>query len=481
MRKYHLLFFLFILLLPFGSYLYAKTKVVIYPAPKSELQSSIYSVYVNKQKVAVYNAKIGAADDKLRFKAVDDLLHSADFFDTAAFSYFDIEGTATITVGVKDLVTTAKVLPASANIVPHYCGRWVTFFVKKAANLTVEINGEWVKSLHIFVNPIQENIPKPNDPNVLFIGPGIHEISNLNIGDNKSIYVAGGAILKAVIGKDERFGIEPSGLKNYAPRIFLHGHHIKIFGRGIIDAGNAPVHAGNFITLQGDDITVEGVIIRNSCGWTVPLRQCTNVEINNIKILGYRANSDGIDVCNSKNVVIENSFIRTNDDLIVIKTEQNEGPANNIIVKNCVLWNQLAHALSVGAELREQVSNVLFDNCDIIHDQGREWALRIFQSDSTTISHIVFHNIRIEDSHNLISLWVGKMASTLQDGEGTIKDVHFDNIIANGYPLSIVLTAAKEGSLIREVSFNHVLLNNKPLTEASIIKNGVVEFVSIRN
>ncbi len=29
-------------------------------------------------------------------------------------------------------------------------------------------------------------------------------------------------------------------------------------------------------------------------------------------------------------------------------------------------------AVSVGAELRENVDDVLFTNCDVIHDKGRE-------------------------------------------------------------------------------------------------------------
>ena len=61
---------------------------------------------------------------------------------------------------------------------------------------------------------------------------------------------------------------------------------------------------------------------------------------------------------------------------------------HHVLVKNCVLWNQVAHALSIGAELRENVDDVAFENCDVIHDIGREWTLRVYHCDAATISNV---------------------------------------------------------------------------------------------
>ena len=72
------------------------------------------------------------------------------------------------------------------------------------------------------------------------------------------------------------------------------------------------------------------------------------------------------------------------------------------------------HALSIGAELRENVDDVLFTNCDIIHDKGREWTLRIYHCDSAHISNVRFENLRIEESPRLISLWIDKASWTPQ-------------------------------------------------------------------
>ena len=71
-----------------------------------------------------------------------------------------------------------------------------------------------------------------------------------------------------------------------------------------------------------------------------------------------------------------------------------------------MLWNQVAHALSVGAELREDVDDVLFTDCDVIHDQGREWSLRLFHCDAAQITNIRFEDIRIEEAKKCISVWI---------------------------------------------------------------------------
>jgi polygalacturonase len=94
--------------------------------------------------------------------------------------------------------------------------------------------------------------------------------------------------------------------------------------------------------VQGKDIVLEGVVLRDSSTWNIPIRQSDRVTVKNVKVLGYRANSDGIDICNSRDVLVEDCFLRTLDDLIVVKTDQGKGEARHIVARNCVLWNEVA-------------------------------------------------------------------------------------------------------------------------------------------
>ena len=455
-------------------------KVKVYTAPRGEILSLAYKVSVLGRQVPVYKAKIGAADNNLRFKAVDDLMNSERYFDNAAFCHFDMQGSVNVRVNVNYPVKRVKVLPASAGIKAIVHQRSISFNLSSPQNLTIEINGEVVKSLHLFANPIETDVPKANDPNVIYFGPGVHHVSSMVIGDNKTVYISGGAIIRAVIGKNEKFTTEPSGLRNYPPTFIIAGRNIKFRGRGIIDASACTTHSRNILYAQGADINLEGIILRDPSVWTIFVRQCDRISINNIKILGYRANSDGIDICNSRNVTVQNCFVRTNDDLIVVKSFEDQGPVSHVVVKNCTLWNQLAHALSLGAELREDVSDVLFTNCDIIHDTSREWAMRIFHSDASLISNIKFENVRVEESRQLISLWIGKTASTFEKGLGNIQGVSFKNIKAYGSPLAVQLTGGDNEHGIKDVTFEHVLLNNKPLNNSRVTANEFIKNISIR-
>ena len=163
--------------------------------------------------------------------------------------------------------------------------------------------------------------------------------------DNQTVYVAGGAVVRGVIGTNEPFNISGySGLRTYSPTFLLRGNHIKFRGRGIVDGSFCPTHARHLVQVRGRDILLEGVILRDSSTWTIPIRRSERVTVKNVKLLGCRANSDGIDICNSRDVTVEGCFIRTLDDLIVIKTDQGQGEGRHIVAKDCVLWNEVAHA-----------------------------------------------------------------------------------------------------------------------------------------
>lgn len=66
-----------------------------------------------------------------------------------------------------------------------------------------------------------------------------------------------------------------------------------------------PTHTGNFVMVNGRNISLSGLILLDSCGWTIPLRRSENVVIDNVKILGYRLNSDWIDICNRRQVIVK--------------------------------------------------------------------------------------------------------------------------------------------------------------------------------
>jgi hypothetical protein len=445
----------------------AYSAVSVAPAPAGEELSSRYSVKVDDQAAPVYVAKVGPADPARRWKAMDDKIHSAEYFDTAAFASFDMTAPVEVTVTCAEPIAAAKILPSALKITPSIAGKSLTFALREPRPVTIEINGNWVGALHVFANPAEAAAPRPDDPNVIYFGPGVHRTRGLVVGDNKTIYLAAGAVVKGTA-------------EGHGPVISLVGKNITLRGRGILDGGLCPTHSRNLLFVRGQDIAVEGVVLRDSSTWTVPIRQSDRVTVRNVKLLGYRANSDGIDICNSRDVRVEGCFIRTLDDLIVVKTDKGQGQARRIVAKDCVLWNEVAHALSVGAELRENVDDVLFTNCDVIHDKGREWTLRVFHCDSARISNVRFENLRIEESPRLISVWIGAFVWTRDKERGHIQNVTFKDIRATAARLRVELEGFDEGHAVEGVRFQDVVVNSKPLQPADVKANTFVRDVSVR-
>jgi polygalacturonase len=454
--------------------------VNVYPAPKGEELSKDFAVQVEGRDTPVYVARVSPADEQARWKGMDDKKNSADYFEKASFTYFDFAGTVNIKITCPDTVRSAKVLPSSFGIKPAVDGKTIAFQLDRPRHVTVEVNGTWVGALHLFGNPPETDVPRADDPNVIYYGPGIHEVGSLVVPSGKTVYVAGGAIVRGVIRPDEKFVISSySGLKNYSPTFTLEGRNIRFRGRGIVDGTGCTTHAKHMLMVRGQDIQIEGVILRDSSTWTVPIRRCDRVSVRNIKLLGYRANSDGIDICNSRDVTVEDCFIRTLDDLIVVKSDKGQGEVRNIAARNCVLWNEVAHAVSVGAELRENVSDVSFSDCDVIHDLGREWTMRVYHCDSSRVSNIRFENIRIEETRRLISLWIGKAVWTRDEARGHIDNVLFKDIRAVGKDPKVEFTGFSETNAVANVTLDNVVINGSPLKRENIKSNAFVRDVKV--
>ena len=169
--------------------------VQVHNAPAGEELSKDYTVQVEGQDVPVYSVKVASADRILRFRAMDDKTHSADYFGNASFAYFDMEGSVTVKVTCSEPIRTAKALPSSYKISPTIDGKTLTFTLKEPKPVTIEVNGSWVGALHLFANPPETNIPKSGDPNVIYYGPGIHEVSHVVVTNNQTVYVAPGAVV----------------------------------------------------------------------------------------------------------------------------------------------------------------------------------------------------------------------------------------------------------------------------------------------
>jgi len=446
--------------------------VRVYPPAPQEPLSTQFTVSAGGHDVPVYLATVLAMSVERRLKT--DLLHFSDGdLGQSSFASFDLRGDAPVSITCPQPVTSAKILPTSCGIVPQVSGNTVTFTLSKPGQYVLEINGDWVQSLQVFANPWESDAPNPGDPHVLYYGPGIHKVTSVKVTSGQTVYLAGDAVVYGTMD-----GNTPGAIFD------LKGDHITVRGRGIIDGSLCPHGARSMIYAEGQDLAIRDVILRDSGSWTMPLTGSDRVTVKNVKLIGYRGNSDGIDVNDSRDIDISDSYIRTGDDLIVIKSKIPEkGETHNVTAEHCVLWNELAHALSLGAEMRRDVDNVHFSDCDLIHDKGREWALRIYQCDSGRITHTLFENIRIEECQRLISVWIGTALWGRDPERGHVDGVIFRDIVsaapARPNSLPVAMQGVDADHAVHGVQFDHVTIGGRPLTTGDVKQNAFVDGVSI--
>lgn len=305
--------------------------------------------------------------------------------------------------------------PGSLGIVPEIKDGVICFTLEKSAYFTVEPYGR-NEAFHVFADGVSEFGVDKCGENVMYFGAGVHEVGDIELKSGDALFIDEGAVVYACVKA-------------------VDAENISIIGRGILDNSRnveqilfeynavendvAIKNAKRKHTIQLEyckNIEISGITIRDSLVYNIRPIACENLHISDIKIIGcWRYNSDGIDMHNCVNVLIENCFIRTFDDSICVKgfdcyysgdveaavraAMYRNGKAydvfKNVVVRNCVIWNDWGKCLEIGAETRaEEICDITFENCDLIHVTAA--VLDCNNVDYADVHHITYRDINVE-------------------------------------------------------------------------------------
>ena len=411
--------------------------------------------------------------------------------DGASWAALDFSGNVKLVVRSKRPAAGAKILPASFGIKSTIEGDTISLSLDRPRNLTIEVEGIR-RALHLFANPIDAEPPKPGDPGVIYFAPGLHEVTTLDVPSGATLYLAPGAVLRAVIPPGEK-PIEMSWMHNKVYRNFIKlrgSKNVKIRGRGVIDLGGLPWHARTAIVLSHvDTVSVEGITILDAPAWCLAMFESRRVHVDNVKQICRRENSDGVDICNSQDVVVENCFFRNNDDEVCVKTTSPAPaqPSEKILVRRCVVWNERARGLGITSETRRDISNVVFSDCDIIHDLsggGDCAALAVLVSDSGTMRNVTFENIRVNDAKTLFHAWVGQDMWGHDPQRGHVDGVLLRDITVTGdHASKSEVLGCDATHLIKNVTFENLAIQGRKIRsaqEGNISINSFVKNLQVR-
>ncbi|MFU8893682.1 MAG: glycosyl hydrolase family 28 protein [Luteolibacter sp.] len=333
-----------------------------------------------------------------------------------AFLSFGMNGPVEIEVAVANAPENVVIRPLSSGIKARVENGVIRFTLTRPLNLSVELDGDLADPLFIFANPELPKPPDRNDPKVRYFESGkIHEPGEILLGDGETLYLEGGAIVRAVVRA-------------------RNGANIRIGGAGILDAGTRNQKINMLVIRECRGAILENLILLDPLGWTIHVSGSEDVDIRNVRVIGWRANSDGLDIEYSSRVRVDRCFWRTNDDCIAIKAMYPPGvegvpfeeminpetlgghqvdrivgdTMGDITITNCVLWNDSGgQGFEIGFELRiDHVRGITIRDSDIIHVTGGG-AFTIHNGDRAHIEDIVIENVRVENTDRLIDFHVG--------------------------------------------------------------------------
>ncbi len=266
------------------------------------------------------------------------------------FTTFSFKGKVTVQIKLplRTAVSSVVVRPLSKNISASFTGNTISIPLDRPANFYVEIDGEKRYPLFIFANPPEADVPSASDPNVIYFGPGIHEIGYKggpmqNIASGKTIYLAGGAYVTGVMKMDSLNGV------------------ISIRGRGILSGIDIPGYSAynGMIAAGNGSAKVEGIIINDSPqGYQGVVAWGNGSVLENVKMISWAMESDAGAL--GPNSQIANCFFKISDDIL-------KPIASGMVIKNNTVWQQMCGSvIMLGWNSTKDITDVTISDIDVI-------------------------------------------------------------------------------------------------------------------
>ncbi|RZK46708.1 MAG: hypothetical protein EOO94_02195 [Pedobacter sp.] len=415
------------------------TQLVTYPALPGSVTSADFKIMANGKPVWV--EKIGSDVHTAKYALYGGI--KMEYLNVANFSF---SGKLTLTITASSAIDSFIIRPKSKNIKPIVNGRNLSFTISGPQKLYIEING--LPHLAIFANPLEANPPKANDRGVVYFAPGIHHPATINLKSNQTVYIDGGAIVKA--------NIRGSNLRN-----------VKIMGRGSLE--------GNIEISGTTNLEVNGIFVRNKKGWTNTLTDCHHTVYRNVKVFGYEDiySVDGINPVSCKDFTIDDCFMRCRDDCVAIKSIDYKLSVDSITVINSVMvgWSN-SDGVTIGFELNGgPVQNVLVKNCDILYARGNgrtggHSAFSIVSDGPARVQNIRYEDIRIEEHVEFKSLELIISDGSLYevDPPGHIDGVYFKNVQWENAIKPFVLTGFSKNNLVENITFENCTVGGRKMS-----------------
>lgn len=380
----------------------AQSKVVLYDGPKSLRDASEEDLKNTAENNRDFSL-LHCTDTKVAVNGEDCYVYDTNVNHTRSWvssyyppqgrtpvTYFDFEGIVEVQVTVPDIdIETVSLSPLAYGIEPEVDAEahTVTFRIDTPDAYTLQFNGLPQRAVHIFANNIEspEEIPDPEDPNVIYIGPGEWDIEFITLKQGQTLYLAGGSVVHGVVSA------------NFTK-------DVTVCGRGILDGSRFEGWQGKNARVPlkfdyCDNAVIKDIIVLNSNAWVCQGYNSKNGVIDGIKIISSRPNGDGISLQSCQNYLVQNGFVRSWDDSLVVKNYDKN--SSDITFRNMQLWTDLAQSMEVGYETNKgnnadsSMTNIVFEDITVLNNFHKP-VISVHNGDDALLDNIVFKDIVVE-------------------------------------------------------------------------------------
>ena len=202
---------------------------------------------------------------------------------------------------------------------------------------------------------------------------GRHVVGSLFLKDNVTLELADGCVLEGMAGIENYRPVDVGYAEVREPWYGLvcavGATNVAIVGRGEIFGNGGAFLRGlrdgrprGLLFHRCRGVRLEDVFLHDLASWTCYLKGCDGVAVRRVRVDSHaNANNEGIDI-DSRNVVVEDCDFDSDDDGIVLKSDDPRVPVENVTVRNCRVRSNCS-ALKLGTGSHGGFLNVLFENC----------------------------------------------------------------------------------------------------------------------
>ncbi|MEU9956367.1 putative Ig domain-containing protein [Streptomyces sp. NPDC050982] len=424
----------------------AADRLVVHPVPTGLPLNTSFSVKARRpgggwRTVPVLRARTRTVDETT----------GAGVVRNSSVANLDFTGTVEVEItSAKGAIGSARFRPLSYAVEYEVSGDTVRFSLSEPRNLSVEIDGDLYDNLQLHANPVEQQRPDADDPDVIYFGPGIHAVPDnvLRVPSGKTVYLAGGAVLKARVD-------------------FTDVENARLIGRGILydaDGGTTVAFSRN--------IEIDGILVLDPrTGYSCAIGQSQQVTVRNLHSYSCGQWGDGIDVFSSEDVLIEGVFMRNSDDCVAVYAHRWDyyGDCRNITVRDSTLWADVAHPVNIGThgnpEKPEVIENIVLSNIDVLQHREPQvlyqGCFALNPGDGNLIRNVRIQDVRVEDftCGQLVNMRVMANRYNASPGRG-IEDVYVRNLTYDGtHADTAILTGYDADRPVKNVTFQNLTVN----------------------